>query len=130
MFHSIKEAIADVRLGKVVVVCDDEDRENEGDLVMAAEKITPDTINFMAMHGRGLVCVPVSHEIADRLALHPVIAEIGMLRSQAKARWNFTVSVDAVSGTTTGISARDRAKTVKTIVDPASKPSDLARPGH
>lgn len=130
MFHSITEAIADIRAGKMVVVCDDEDRENEGDLVMAASKITPEAINFMAIHGRGLICVPVSSEIADRLALHPVVAEVGTLRNHGKTRCNFTVSVDAAHGVTTGISARDRAKTVSTIVDPASKPSDLSRPGH
>lgn len=130
MFHSIEEAICDIRAGKMVLVCDDEDRENEGDLVMAAAKVTPEAINFMAMHGRGLVCVPVSYEIADRLALHPVIAETGALRGLGKTRCNFTVSVDAASGTTTGISAKDRAKTVQAIVDPLSKPSWLSRPGH
>lgn len=126
--NTIEEAIKEIKAGRMVVISDDEDRENEGDLVMAAEKVTPEAINFMAKYGRGLICAPISFEIADRLALHPIIHEQNILHDNS--RCNFTVSVDAAFGISTGISAKDRAKTIQTIVDSRSRPSDLLRPGH
>ncbi len=124
-FNTIPEAIEDIKAGKFIVVVDDEDRENEGDLVMAAEKVTPETINFFAMHGRGLICVCLTQDRIGQLRLHPMVEN-----NTAKLGTRFTVSVDAVKNTTTGISAHDRAVTIKTIVDQASVPEDLARPGH
>ena len=126
-FDSIPEAIADVADGKLVIVADDEDRENEGDLVGAAEKITPELVNFMTKRGRGLVCVALTGERADALEL-PLMTD----RGTDPRRTAFTVSVDAHRrfGVTTGISAQDRAKTVEVIADPASQPGDLQRPGH
>jgi 3,4-dihydroxy 2-butanone 4-phosphate synthase/GTP cyclohydrolase II len=109
----------------MVILIDDEDRENEGDLVLAAEKVTPDAINFMARHARGLICVTLTPERADALHLGPMAHE-----NTATFGTAFTVSVDAVAGVATGISAADRATTVKAILDPATKPGDLARPGH
>lgn len=124
-FDSIEEAIAEIRRGRMVIVVDDEDRENEGDLIMAADLVTPEAINFMAMHARGLICVALTPERLDQLDVRPMV-------SQNTARLNtaFTVSVDAVSGTTTGISAHDRAQTVRVLLNPDTRPSDLARPGH
>ncbi len=124
-FNTIEEALEDFRQGKILIVVDDEDRENEGDFIMAAEKVTPDAINFMAKHGRGLICVAMTSERLDELDLHPMVAE-----NTAPLGTNFTVSVDAKEGITTGISAMDRALTVKVLIDPKTKPSDLARPGH
>lgn len=124
-FNTIPEAIADIRAGKYVIVVDDEDRENEGDLIMAAEKVTPEAINFFATHGRGLICVLLTEERIEQLKLHPMVEN-----NTAKLGTRFTVSVDAVNGTTTGISAYDRAVTIQTIVDDNSRPEDLARPGH
>ncbi|UCG62038.1 MAG: bifunctional 3,4-dihydroxy-2-butanone-4-phosphate synthase/GTP cyclohydrolase II [Candidatus Zixiibacteriota bacterium] len=124
-FNTIPEAIADIRAGKHVIVVDDEDRENEGDLIMAAEKVTPEAINFFATHGRGLICVLLTEERIEQLKLHPMVEN-----NTAKLGTRFTVSVDAVNGTTTGISAYDRAVTIQTIVDDNSRPEDLARPGH
>ena len=110
-FAKIEDAVRDLKKGKMIIVVDDEERENEGDLVMAAEAITPDAINFMAREGRGLICVPLERAIAQRLNLEP------MVRKNTEAhRTNFTVSVDVRHGTTTGISASDRAKTVKALV--------------
>lgn len=125
MLNSIEEALKELKIGKMVIVVDDEDRENEGDLVMPAEKATATSINFMATFGRGLICAPVSQEIADRLALHPMVSE-----NTDKKHTNFTVSIDLRHGTTTGISAQDRAKTVTALTSETSKPSDFARPGH
>ncbi len=124
-FNTVGEAIEALKLGEMVIVVDDEDRENEGDLIIAADKITPDAINFMAQWGRGLICVPM---IAPRLdALHlPPMVEV----SQDSMHTAFSVSVDARHGVTTGISAHDRALTVKALVDPATHPEDLVRPGH
>ncbi|MBS1796860.1 MAG: 3,4-dihydroxy-2-butanone-4-phosphate synthase [Acidobacteria bacterium] len=122
---AIEEAVADIRDGKMIIIVDDEDRENEGDLVCAAEKITPEIINFMAVHGRGLICLPLTEERCDYLQLQPQTAE-----NTSGFGTAFTVSIEAREGVTTGISAADRAKTILTAVDPASKPSDLARPGH
>jgi len=122
---SIKEAIEDFREGKILIVVDDEDRENEGDFVASADTITPDKINFMAKHGRGLICVSMAGERLDQLDLHPMVRE-----NTSKMGTPFTISVDSVHRTTTGISAHDRAETVKTLLDPATTPKDLARPGH
>jgi 3,4-dihydroxy 2-butanone 4-phosphate synthase/GTP cyclohydrolase II len=124
-FNTIPEAIEEIKRGKCVVVVDDEDRENEGDLIMAAEAVTPEAINFLAMHGRGLICVPLTDDRIDRLKLHPMVSQ-----NTAKLGTRFTVSVDALEGTTTGISAHDRAITVRVLADDTSRPEDLGRPGH
>lgn len=124
MFHSIEEAVADLRAGKIVIVVDDEDRENEGDFVALAEGITAETINFMVTHGRGLVCTPISEEIALKLDLSPMVAANTDSHGTA-----FTISVDHIS-TTTGISAQERAATVRELVNGDSVPSDFKRPGH
>jgi 3,4-dihydroxy 2-butanone 4-phosphate synthase / GTP cyclohydrolase II len=122
---SIDEAARDIREGKLIIIVDDEDRENEGDLVCAAELVTPEIINFMAVHGRGLICLPMTEERCNELQLFPQTTENTSSMGTA-----FTTSIEARVGVTTGISAADRAKTILTAVDPASKPSDLARPGH
>ena len=124
-FSSIEEVIADVAAGKLVIVVDDEDRENEGDLVGAAELMAADAVNFMATHGRGLICVPIVEERAAELGL-PVMVP----RNQESFGTNFTVSVDAAKGITTGISAPDRAKTIQILADPGANVSDLVQPGH
>ncbi|MBK9164422.1 MAG: 3,4-dihydroxy-2-butanone-4-phosphate synthase [Acidobacteria bacterium] len=122
---TIEEAANDIREGRMIIIVDDEDRENEGDLVCAAEKVTPEMINFMATHGRGLICLPLTEERCDELNLTPQATENTSSMGTA-----FTISIEAREGVTTGISAADRAKTILTAVDPATKPSDLARPGH
>jgi 3,4-dihydroxy 2-butanone 4-phosphate synthase/GTP cyclohydrolase II len=122
---TIEEAIEDIRNGRFVIVVDDEDRENEGDFIMAAEKVTAESINFMAVYGRGLICVPMIGERLDELKI-PMMVE----RNTAVLGTAFTVSVEAREGTTTGISAADRAKTVQVLVDPATKPEDILMPGH
>lgn len=122
---TIPEAIEDTKVGKFVIVVDDEDRENEGDLVIAAEKVTPEAINFMAVNGRGLICMPVIGERLDELRIPMMVND-----NTSKFTTAFTVSVEAKHGTSTGISAADRAKTVKTIIDPETKPKDLLMPGH
>ena len=122
---TIEEAIEDIRQGKMVIIVDDEDRENEGDLAMAAELVTPEAISFMAQYGRGLICMPVIGERLDELQLPPMVPD-----NTARLGTAFTVSVDAVHDTTTGISAHDRATTIKVMLDPSSTPEDLARPGH
>ena len=124
-FASIDEAILEIQEGRMVILVDDEDRENEGDLTMAAEKITPEAVNFMAIHGRGLICVSFMNERADELDLGPMVSV-----NTASLGTAFTVSVDAKQNVTTGISAGDRAETIRQIVDPGTKPYDLARPGH
>lgn len=124
-FNSIEEALVDYREGKILIVVDDDDRENEGDFCCAAEKITPQLINFMAKHGRGLICVPMMPERLNELDLHMMVAE-----NTATLGTNFTVSVDAKRNTSTGISAHDRAETIRQLLAPETKPSDLARPGH
>ena len=121
----IEDALQDIKLGRMIIIVDDEDRENEGDLVMAAEMITPDAINFMATYGRGLICVPMLGENLERLNL-PLMVQ----QNTAPLSTAFTVSVDALNGTTTGISANDRAITIKALVDPDTKSEDLGRPGH
>jgi 3,4-dihydroxy 2-butanone 4-phosphate synthase/GTP cyclohydrolase II len=124
-FDTIESAVAEIAAGRMVILIDDEDRENEGDLVLAAEKVTPDAINFMARHARGLICATLTPERAEALHLGPMAHE-----NTASFGTAFTVSVDAVAGVATGISAADRATTVRAIIDPATKPGDLARPGH
>ncbi len=123
--HPIEDAISAIKQGKVVVVVDSEERENEGDLICAAEKVTPEVINFMATYGRGLICVPLSNEIANRLDLPLMVKQ-----NEEFTQCNFTVSVDYKKDTTTGISASDRYKTIKALVDPNANPNDFARPGH
>jgi 3,4-dihydroxy 2-butanone 4-phosphate synthase / GTP cyclohydrolase II len=122
---TIEEAVADIRDGRMIIVVDDEDRENEGDLVCAAEKVTPEIINFMARHARGLICLPLTEERCDELHLTTQVADNTSYLGTA-----FTVSIDARRGITTGISAADRATTILVAVDPKSRPQDLARPGH
>ena len=122
---SIEQAIRDIRDGKMLIIVDDEDRENEGDLVMAAEKATPEAVNFMVSEGRGLVCVPMETERLRALQLPMMVTD-----NTARLSTAFTVSVDLLNGTTTGISAHDRAMTVQALVDPKTRPEDLGRPGH
>jgi len=127
VFGTVEQAIADVRAGKIVVVADDEGRENEGDLVAAAEKITPELINFMTVHGRGLICLTLTNERCEALGLPQMVEHNTEAHETA-----FTVSVDAAArfGVTTGISASDRAATMRVAIDPVTVPSDLRRPGH
>jgi len=122
---SIEAAIEDIRQGKVVIVADDEDRENEGDFIFAAEKCTPEIMNFIITHGRGIPCVPTTEQRLEELQLPMMVGT-----NTARHATAMTVTVDALHGTTTGISAYDRALTVQVFVDPKAKPSDLARPGH
>ncbi len=125
-FDSIESAIADIRAGKLVIVVDDEDRENEGDFVTAARNATPEVVNFMATHGRGLICTPLTEERCEELGLDLMVQDNTALHETP-----FTVSIDLRGhGTTTGISASDRSKTILSLIDPATKPTDLGRPGH
>ncbi|MFP7296521.1 3,4-dihydroxy-2-butanone-4-phosphate synthase [Neobacillus niacini] len=124
MFDKIEEALLDLQNGKVIIVCDDEDRENEGDFISLAEKATPEVINLMATHGRGLICVPIDEELAQKLELFPMVAVNTDVHGTA-----FTVSIDH-KYSTTGISAFERSATVLSMLDPESKPSDFKRPGH
>ena len=124
-FAQIEDTIRDIRIGKMVLVVDDEDRENEGDLTIAAEKVTPKAINFMAAHGRGLICMPIIGERLDQLQIPAMVSE-----NTSPFETAFAVSVEAKHKVSTGISAHDRAATVKTILDPDTRPEDLARPGH
>ncbi len=124
-FASVEEAAADLREGRMIIIVDDEDRENEGDLVCAAELVTPEAVNLMATHARGLVCMPLTEERCDELHLTMQVADNTSFLGTA-----FTVSIEARKGVTTGISAADRATTILTAVDPKTKPQDLARPGH
>ncbi len=124
-FNTIDEAIEAIRAGEVVVIVDDEDRENEGDFVCAAEKTTPEIVNFMVKLGRGMVCVPLTEQCMEDLQLGMMVDGNTALHGT-----NFTVTVDYVHGTTTGISASDRAATIRSLADPATRPTDLARPGH
>jgi len=124
-FSSIEQAVEAYQRGEFVIVVDDQDRENEGDFIMAAEKITPEAVNFMAREGRGLICTPITRERADSLNLEPMEYE-----NTALHQTSFTVSVDYKKGTTTGISAPDRAKTIKALANERTKPADFARPGH
>lgn len=122
---SVEQAIEDVRSGRMIIIVDDEDRENEGDLMVAAEKTTPEIINFMARHGRGLICLPLTRERLEELQLPLMVNE-----NTARYQTAFTVSIDAKDGVSTGISAHDRARTIMAAVDPATRPEHLARPGH
>lgn len=125
IMESIEAAIADIKAGKMIILIDDEDRENEGDLCMAADLVTPEAVNFMAKYGRGLICLSLTPERVNYLNLHMMSAE-----NTSSFGTAFTVSIEARKGVTTGISAKDRAKTILTAIDPKSKPEDLARPGH
>src|SRR3954464_11418339 len=124
-FSTIEEAIEDIRAGKMVVVCDAEERENEGDLTLAAQFATPDAINFMAKHGRGLVCLALTPDRCDELGLDLMAA-----KNESAFQTAFTVSIEAREGITTGISAHDRAHTIQVAIDPESRPIDLVQPGH
>jgi 3,4-dihydroxy 2-butanone 4-phosphate synthase/GTP cyclohydrolase II len=124
-FTDVPTAIEDIRAGRMVVVVDDEDRENEGDLTLAAEKVTPEAINFMAKYGRGLVCLAMTEERLDHLRIGPMTAE-----NTSNYGTAFCEAIDARDGVTTGISAYDRSRTIHVAIDPATRPSDLARPGH
>jgi 3,4-dihydroxy 2-butanone 4-phosphate synthase / GTP cyclohydrolase II len=124
-FTDVPQAIEEIRAGRMIVVVDDEDRENEGDLTLAAEKVTPEAINFMAKYGRGLVCLAMTEERLEHLRIGPMTAE-----NTSQYGTAFCEAIDARQGVTTGISAYDRARTIQVAIDPATKPSDLARPGH
>ena len=124
-FNSSEEIIEEIRQGRMVILVDDEDRENEGDLIMAAEHVTPEAINFMATHGRGLICLTMTKERCERLGLPPMVQD-----NNAQYTTNFTVSIEAAEGVTTGISAADRARTVQAAVAKEAKASDLVQPGH
>jgi 3,4-dihydroxy 2-butanone 4-phosphate synthase/GTP cyclohydrolase II len=124
-FNTIEEAIEDIRKGNMVILVDDEDRENEGDLTMAAEAVTPEAVNFMAKHGRGLICLSLTTERVEQLQLPMMTTD-----NTSPFGTAFTISIEAKKGVTTGISAADRATTIKTAISPKSKPEDLARPGH
>mgnify|MGYP000005850939 FL=1 len=125
VFATIEEAIDEIRRGRIVIVVDDADRENEGDLVMAAEKATPEAINFMVTHGRGIVCMPAAGERLDALGI-PLMVE----QNRESHGTAFAVSIDAREGTTTGTSAHDRATTIRIAADPRTRPEDLRMPGH
>jgi 3,4-dihydroxy 2-butanone 4-phosphate synthase/GTP cyclohydrolase II len=126
VFASIHEALSELQAGRMIVIVDDEDRENEGDVMIAAEMVTPEAINFMATHARGLICLAITGERADTLELSPMVP-----RNTSWGGTAFTVSIDARGrGVTTGISARDRAQTILTAIDSGTRPEDLARPGH
>jgi 3,4-dihydroxy 2-butanone 4-phosphate synthase / GTP cyclohydrolase II len=126
-FSSIPEALDEIRAGRMVVVVDDEDRENEGDLTIAAEKVTPEIVNFMARHGRGLICLSMTGERLDALRIPPLVRDE---ENSTKFGTAFCVPIEARHGTTTGISAADRSRTIQVAIDPRTKPSDLSRPGH
>jgi len=126
MLNTIEEAVLDIQKGKIVIVVDDEDRENEGDFVTSARYATPEMINFMATHGRGLICVPITEDRCKDLEL-----DLMVRKNTASHETNFTVSIDLLGhGCTTGISASDRSKTIQSLIDPATRPEDLGRPGH
>ena len=124
-FATIEEALEDVRAGRFVVVCDDADRENEGDLTIAAQFVTPEAVNFMAMHGRGLICLCLTPERCDELGLRQMTD-----MNETPYGTAFTVSIEAREGVSTGISAHDRAHTIQVAIDPESRPRDLVQPGH
>ncbi|MFN0081319.1 MAG: bifunctional 3,4-dihydroxy-2-butanone-4-phosphate synthase/GTP cyclohydrolase II [Ferruginibacter sp.] len=126
MLNTIKEALEDIHAGKVIIIVDDEERENEGDFVTAARNVTPEVINFMSTHGRGLICAAITEKRCQELQLHPMVTDNTSLHETA-----FTVSIDLIGdGCTTGISAHDRSKTVLALINPHTKPEDLGRPGH
>ena len=121
----IAEIVAEVRAGNIVILVDDEDRENEGDLVFAAEFVSPEKINFLARHGRGLICMPITEERAQRLGLRPMVEQ-----NRSRHGTNFTVSIEAAEGISTGISAHDRALTIKVAVSENATSQDIVQPGH
>ena len=125
MLARVEDAIADIRQGKCVIIVDDENRENEGDIACAADMVTPEIVNFMAREGRGLICMPIIGERLDQLAIPLMVQD-----NTSKNCTAFTISIEAKVGVATGISARDRAVTIKTALDPTTTPNDLARPGH
>src|SRR6201994_5046691 len=124
-FCDVETALEEIRAGRMIVVIDDEDRENEGDLPLAAEKVTPEAINFMAKYGRGLVCLAMTEERLEHLNIGPMTSE-----NTSQYGTAFCEAIDARQGVTTGISAYDRARTIQVAIDPATRPVDLARPGH
>src|SRR5947207_8637471 len=124
-FNSIESVLADLQKGKMVIVVDDADRENEGDLIMAAQFVAPATVNFMAKHGRGLICVPTNSERLQQLGIGRMVRQ-----NRETFKTDFQISVDAARGITTGISAADRAETIRIMADPTAVPEDLAQPGH
>src|SRR5271163_2030030 len=124
-FTNVPDAIEEIRAGRMIIVVDDEDRENEGDLTLAAEKVSPEAINFMAKFGRGLVCLAMTEERLEHLNIGPMTSE-----NTSQFGTAFCEAIDARTGVTTGISAHDRARTIQVAIDPATKPTDLARPGH
>ena len=124
-FDTIESVVQDLRAGKMVVVVDDADRENEGDLIMAADRVTPIAVNFMAKHGRGLICVPTTGERLKQLGIEQMVTQ-----NRESFRTDFQISVDAAKGITTGISAADRARTIQVMADPTAVPDDLVQPGH
>src|ERR671917_1837409 len=124
-FSPIEEVVKDIKSGKMVIVCDDEDRENEGDLTMAAEMVTPEDITFMAVYGRGLICLPMAGEIVDRLEIPEMVQH-----NHSRMGTAFTASIEAKEGISTGISTADRAHTCRVAVDEATGPDDLVMPGH
>ena len=130
MFNTIPEIIEDLKIGKMVIVVDDEDRENEGDLIMVASFIKPEDINFMAKFGRGLICVPMEEERLRLLELDPMLKNTLQVNAEDPFKTAWMISVDAARGVTTGISAYDRERTIEVLINPQSKPEDLARPGH
>ena len=125
VFSTIDSAIDDLKEGKMIIIVDDEDRENEGDLMIAAEKVTPEAINFMAKYGRGLVCLALTEKRTEELGLTMMVDD-----NQSAFETPFTISIDARDGVTTGISAADRAKTIQVAIDPATERRDLVKPGH
>lgn len=125
MFSSIEDIVADIRQGKIVIIVDDENRENEGDFIMAAEKVTPEHVNFMITHGRGLVCLPIAPAIAQRVALQPLPK-----RGVSRFGTNFTVSVEAAAEVGTGISTADRTQTIQMLIADDAVPEDIVSPGH
>lgn len=125
MLDNVTDALVDISEGKMVIVVDDEDRENEGDLIQAAQRVTPESVNFMAKFGRGMICVAITDERAEQLNLPQMVADNTALRGTA-----FTVTIDYIHGTSTGISAYDRARTIRAVIDPSTQPSDFAKPGH
>src|SRR3954468_15375969 len=124
-FNSIESVIADIAAGKMVFVVDDADRENDGDLILAAEHVTPEDINFMAKYGRGLICVPTTSERLQQLGIERMVRQ-----NRETFKTDFQISVDAARGVTTGISAADRAETIRTMADPVAVPEHLVQPGH
>src|SRR6266436_6776122 len=124
-FTDVPTAIEEIRNGRMIVIVDDEDRENEGDLMLAAEKVTPEGINFMAKYGRGLICLTLTEERLEHLRIGPMSSE-----NTSNYGTAFCEAIDAREGVSTGISAYDRARTIKVAIDPATRPADLARPGH